>query len=304
MENYTSQELLIELQSRLMNQENTIESYKGLMYELSMINKKLEQSEAAKSNFIATIKNGIYNPFSAIIGISENISSICKDHDHADHKKIKSMASLIHIEALKLDFQLKNIFAAAEIEAGEAIPAPAKVNIHDLLNEVFQYFNLKIHERRQQFKFVNNLNPTEDESLFFITDPAKLQIIISNIVNNAIEFSKKHKKIWFTADFSNKQLKITVKDEGDGIPPDKVDEVFNRFNNLNPGMTPSHHGHGLGLSVTKALLEIINGTISFKSEKWKGSEFIIIINELSQKDHLEDFFFGGSEMFSDTEEKY
>lgn len=112
------EELLEELKKRFENNTRTIEELRNLTEELKQVNKKLEESEALKSHFISNITNEIINPFTSILGLSKTILAVKKE----DWKKVISMVSLIHTEAFNLDFQLKNIFVAAKIEAGEIFP--------------------------------------------------------------------------------------------------------------------------------------------------------------------------------------
>jgi len=302
MKNFSDQELIQELQERFAERNHALEEQKKLMKKLQAVNIKLEKSESLKSNFISNIRNEINNPFASILGISSNIIQLCKRDDKNCIGKVQSMATLIHNEAFKLDFQLKNIFTAANIEAGEVLPEIAKVEINELVTEAIDYFNMKIQQKELKLEHKNNFG--KDKEFYFKTDPAKLQLALFNLLSNAIEFSEKSGKIIITSEYTGELLKITITDEGMGISANDQQTIFDRFNQLDTGLTREHPGHGLGLSVTKALLEMINGTIDLKSKKGKGSQFTITLAEWNLDGDIDDVAFGGNELFFDAEEKF
>jgi len=302
MKNFSDQELMQELQKRFAERNHALEEQKKLMKKLKAVNIKLEKSESLKGNFISNIRNEINNPFASILGISSNIIQLCKRGDKNCIDKVQSMATLIHNEAFKLDFQLKNIFTAANIEAGEMLPEIARVEINELVAEAIDYFNMKIQQK--ELKVEHNNNFGKDSEFYFKTDPSKLQLVLINLLSNAIEFSAKSGKITITSEYTGELLKITIADQGMGISVKDQQTIFDRFNQLDTGLTREHPGHGLGLSVTKALLELINGTIDLKSKKNSGSQFTITLNEWNLDTDIDDVAFGGNELFFDAEEKF
>ena len=113
MNKLTDEELIEELRRRMTTNTRSLEELKELNEKLLEVNKKLEESEALKSHFISNITNEIINPFTSILGLSRSILAVKKEN----WKKVISMVALIHSEAFNLDFQLRNIFLAAKIEA-------------------------------------------------------------------------------------------------------------------------------------------------------------------------------------------
>ena len=301
MKTFSDQELIQELQKRFAEREHALLEQKKLMQKLQTVNKKLEKSEALKSNFISNIRNEINNPFASILGISANILQVCKREDSNCADKVSVMATLIHNEAFKLDFQLKNIFTAASIEAGEALPEIARVEVNELINEAAKYFNQKIQQKQIRIQYKKQLGQNES---YFKTDPTKLELALMNLINNAIEFSNKAGEVEINASVNNNQLKVEVIDFGIGISKNDQQVIFDRFNQLDSGLTREHSGHGLGLSVTKALLELVNGTIELTSQKGKGSRFTILLEEWNMEEDIDDVAFGGNELFFDAEEKF
>ncbi len=302
MKKFSDQELIQELQNRFVEHKYALQEQKKLMKRLQAVNAKLEKSETLKSNFISNIRNEINNPFASILGISSNILQVCKKGNKDCLTKVVSMATLIHNEAFKLDFQLKNIFAAASIEAGEALPEIAKVEINELVNEAVNYFKMKVQQKEIMIQLENHLTTTDD--FYFKTDPGKLELALMNLINNALEFSIPKSQVIIRTTSSNGCLLIDVIDQGPGISQEDQQVIFDRFNQLDTGLTREHSGHGLGLSVTKALLELINGTIQLSSQKGKGSRFTIELEEWNLDQDVDDVAFGGNELFFDAEEKF
>ncbi len=138
----TKNELINELEKEIMKNNEISKN-------LEKTNKKLKESASFKSNFISNITNEIVNPFSSILGLSKNIISVKEE----DYSKIKIMAEFIYSEAFDLDFQLKNIFAAAKIEAGEAEPEIMNVDINKLILSVLDIYKFKSDKKLLSINF-------------------------------------------------------------------------------------------------------------------------------------------------------
>lgn len=271
----TDDELVEELRNRFRTNRETIIEMQGLYNELSLVNKKLEESESLKSHFISNITNEIINPFTSILGLAKHILSVKKE----DWKTVISMVALIHSEAFNLDFQLRNIFVAAKIEAGEIYPEILNVDIKSLINNVGDSFKYEAKKKSVDIEFDTDIQATVGDTFFFKTDPEKLKLILSNLLSNAIKFSFEKQKIEIKAALKGTNLAISVIDHGTGISEDNRKKIFDRFKRVDSAINSLNRGHGLGLSINKALLDLLNGSIDIKSELGKGSAFIITIPE-------------------------
>lgn len=295
----SNQELLKELNKRL----NESEKYK-LLYEqqnqqLIEINKKLADAESLKSHFISNITNEIVNPFASILGLSKNIASA----KSIDFDKIKNMAELIHSEAFELDFQLKNIFTAARIEAGLAQPDIVKTEINQLISSLISTYKYKAEQKQLKINFVFELDKNLQNSSYFNTDPEKLKLIISNLLSNSIKYSNAASRIEIKGLIEDSRLKVIVKDYGIGIDKANLDIIFDRFKRLDTSIHSHNPGHGLGLSVSKALLDALEGTIEIASKRNIGSVFTIYIPQGEAVDS-DGFALDGNEfIFDDSEDE-
>lgn len=126
-------------------------------------------------------------------------------------------------------------------------------------------------------KGISIIFDTDLEEKVIACDPDQIERIILNLLSNAIKFTNKGGKIWVTILDYGEKLGISVKDTGIGIPRDKQDSIFSRFQQVDKSLTRRSEGSGIGLSLVKALVEKHNGRITLNSELGKGSEFIVEI---------------------------
>ncbi len=293
----SDKEIIDQLKLRLKEASGLEELVKKQREELNLANKNLSESEALKSHFISNITNEIVNPFASILGLSRNIMAV---HDK-DMDKIKNMAELIHSEAFDLDFQLKNIFTAARIEAGEASPEHLKTDINLIISSIVTAFKYKAEQKQLKINFSFELDENLKEGYYFRTDPEKLKLILSNLLSNSIKYSNAANKIEIKSWLDNDSLKISVKDYGIGIDKENLEIIFNRFKRLDSSINSANPGHGLGLSITKALLDLLDGIIEIKSKRNIGSVFTITIPQ-AKVDQADGYAIDGNEFIFDENE--
>ncbi len=287
----TDEVLIQELKKRFSEKKKAIEELQSLTEELKEVNKKLHGSEQLKSNFIANINNEIINPFASVLGLSRIILEIKEN----DWNKVKYMAKLIFIEAHNLDFQFKNIFAAAEIEAGHVYPQISNVDVIQVVQGVIDDFENDLKSKKLKVKFTHKeLN--ENGIFYFKTDTEKLRLIMSNLLSNAINFSK-GADVEIDIKSVNNSLVISVRDYGIGISDKNKKVIFDRFTRLDTGINSLNRGHGLGLSIVKAFLVLFGGEIEIESARYKGSLFTITIPEPDDLEDINEYSSEGNEIF-------
>ena len=242
------------------------------------VNKKLEEAEAMKSHFISNICNELVNPFTSILALAENILEVDKEN----WKKVFTMVALIHSEVFLLDFQLKNVFAAAKLEAGELAPEISTVDISNLIENVIESFKYAARHKGIKIEY-HPENKNADTKIFFNTDPEKLNLIISNLLSNAVKFSNQNGRIIIRAVRVFDKLMIEVQDFGQGISKENENVIFDRFKRIDSGINSVNRGHGLGLSINKAVLDILDGAITFTSKLNEGATFMVHIPESKEE---------------------
>jgi signal transduction histidine kinase len=260
--------------------------------ELKVANVKLNESEALKSHFLSNVTNEMVNPFASILGLSKSIMEI-KDTDRA-----KSMAQLIYNEAFNLDFQLKNIFAAAKVEAGQTNVEINNVDINGVINSVIDTYKHKTEQKNLTVNFEYHVSEEVGDNFVFPTDAKMFKLIISNILSNGIKFSNNLSNIEIKTAVVDEELFVSIRDYGEGISHENLERIFDRFEKGNDEINSVNEGYGLGLSITKSYLDILGGRIDLSSEEGMGTLIIISIPRLACT-VVEGMAFDGNEFLFD-----
>ena len=135
------------------------------------------------------------------------------------------------------------------------------------------------------------------KNYYYKTDSEKLKQVLCNLLNNAVKYSYKDSKVIMKLWVDDDVLHISIQDFGTGISEKNQKIIFDRFKRLDTGINSINQGHGLGLSITKALLDVLNGDIQIQSQKGEGTTFTISVPE---SQNVVDSFAGeGDDMFFD-----
>jgi len=299
MDKMSDEVLIEELKSRFDQNKKALYDLKMMTKKLEDLNKKLAESEEVKSNFLSNIRNEINNPLTAIMGVSRQMMT-----EDIGAKTAKEMAELIYKETFYLNYQLNNIFNAAEIEAGESVMSVSLVDIPSLLETIKDSFGHMAGDKGLAISIDYSGNGEGKEDLLFRTDPQKLDLILSNLLGNAIEFSNKGKtaliKVWRKGEY----LYISIEDDGEGISSELKERIYERFTQLDSGTTKKHRGHGLGLCVVKSILQMMDSRIVYSCEENKPCVFEVQIKELAQEMGADIYSEEGNEFMFDSEEKF
>lgn len=266
MKKPTDIELLEEIRQRFEFNHNALSDMRNMTRKLEVMNDKLKESEALKGQFLSNIRNEINNPLSAIMGLAGQLLERSCDPDLC-----QKIIRMIYAEAFSLDYQLQNIFLAAELEAGEAVPAYAMVDIGNVLHGCLDKLACRIAEKELR------VEKTIPDELLFLTDAQKFGNILINLLGNAVEFNVRGGHVFVDIEATQGELTLTVRDDGQGIAAADQKTIFDRFRQLETGSTKGHRGHGLGLSVCWSLAELLNGTLELESLPGKGSRFVLTL---------------------------
>jgi signal transduction histidine kinase len=292
----SDKELIEELQKRFDENKKTIQEFKDLTEELKLVNKKLEESENLKSHFISNITNEIINPFTSILGLSRSILQVKKEN----WKRVISMVAMIHSEAFNLDFQLRNIFLAAKIEAGEIYPEILNVDLKGIIKSVIDSFRSEAKKKNITFDFSFDIQPVKGDTVYFKTDPEKIKLCFANLISNAIKFSNEDSKVIMRVWKEDEKMFFKIQDFGTGISAANQKIIFDRFKRIDSGINSLNRGHGLGLSINKAVLDLLEGKIEVVSKENKGTTFTLSLPE-AKKD-IAGFSTEGNEFMFDEDE--
>jgi signal transduction histidine kinase len=220
------------------------------------------------SAFIASMSHNLRTPMIGILGFSEMLMTDLKDEE------ARAKAKMINDSGKRLMETLNTIMDLALVESGHSEIKLVVFNVIDIIKDQLRLFAETANEK--------NINLALDT--FYLNISAKLDRdiftkIIWNLLSNAIKFTEKGSvavDVWIE-DGKQKYLVIAVKDTGIGIPPDKQAHLFKPLDNMIEVMNRDYYKIGFGLTLTKKYVDMLNGTITCKSEPGEGSTFIVVL---------------------------
>ncbi|GEM_PF-2079867 len=236
-----------------------------------------EQAEAAsleKNKFLAHISHEIRTPLNAIIGFSE----LLRDSSQATSQK--DYINIIHESGSVLMALIEDIMDISRIESGMIRLQEESFNLEYVVENIAKILRLKL--KGESVIFIVDFD--ERLAADFIGDPTRISQILLNLLNNALKFTDRG-EVLLSLKAGEKSpggrsqiINVTVKDTGIGIPCDKQQIIFDAFVHADISPTRKYGGTGLGLTITKALVEKMGGAIRFSSEMGKGSEFNVTLS--------------------------
>lgn len=248
----------------------------------------------SREKLMLTISHDIRAPLSSIIGYIELLRRRHPDDRQAYYLE-NMKGSSDHILSLVndlLDFQ--------RLESGEMEIHSVPFRVSALFDEI--YMSFKPIAEAKGLRFVLNLKP-EDAGQVYLGDPIRIRQVVGNLLSNAIKFTEEGRVVLLvylqkTAP-AKYQLSVVVSDSGPGIPKDEQEKIFGEFTRLSN--TDEVEGFGLGLSITRKLISLMNGTLSLESTMGKGSDFTMALPlPLAENQSLPEAS-GGKEAFLDEE---
>lgn len=273
----SDKELLEELKRRFNENRKVVHDLQVLTKKLEKMNAKLIESESLKSNFISNIKNELNNPITSILIMAEELAN---NSANLDPKVISNISENLYIDLLTIDFNLRNIFMAAEIESGQIKVDITRINFNNFINNTISRVNYLLKKKSLDLEISYIGENLSEKEVFFKTDSEKLQIVLLNILWNAIEYSNKGSKILLSISLVDNVLHFWIKDFGFKMSTDDLDTIFGDFKHISVDLTKKDRGKSLSLNVSKAIVEILNGSITVKSnESNVGCTFTIMIPE-------------------------
>ncbi len=251
---------------------------------IQLINSRLESSteqaelmakeplaaSTAKSQFLANMSHEIRTPMNAIIGFSDLLTDEELSDDQKEYVETirNSGRALLHLITDILDF--------SRIEAGKLTIDTIDCSLQQLIKEVEHSMHLETKRKDLEFKVIAAGGLPD----MIHTDPARLRQCLNNLLNNAIKFTKKgHVFLKLSSGVANADtyIRFDVEDTGVGIPPDRLEAVFESFTQADGSTSRRFGGTGLGLAITKQLTHLMGGNISVASDLGKGSVFSLVI---------------------------
>ncbi|MDR2906262.1 MAG: HAMP domain-containing histidine kinase [Helicobacteraceae bacterium] len=244
--------ILADLSRRLNEKNVSIREMEFMTKKLLALNEQAREAESIKSKFLSLIKNEFNNPMSSLLNLA---SALVKCTEQEQFERITRM---LNGELLRLDFQLKNIFATTEIEEGQIGSHYSYISFKAVFEDVTSSLKYAIEDKNLSVEVLHC------DTDVFASDASKIYLILLNLLSNACEYSHCDSKIGAYLRKDDKFIYLYVEDAGEGINVKHAMEIYDRFAKFISKNRRSS-GLGLGLSVVRGLTESLDGEVSFKS---------------------------------------
>jgi len=241
---------------------------KKMLEELIVAKEKAEESDRLKSAFLANISHEIRTPMNGILGFSELLKE-----PHLSGEEMSEFIELIQKSGHRMLNLINDLIDISCIDAEETKVEIREIPLNDLMRDIHTFFKPDARSKELRLTFTTGLS--DNESLIK-TDSGKLTRVLTNLINNALKFTMKG-GVDFGYSRKENTLEFYVIDSGIGIPVEMQDKVFDRFHQVDNSLTRGYEGAGLGLSISKALIKILGGTIHVESIDGAGTTFSFTI---------------------------
>ncbi|MFW6203277.1 MAG: PAS domain-containing sensor histidine kinase [Marinilabilia sp.] len=240
---------------------------------------RLKESEAhlrelneTKDKIFSIIAHDLKSPFQSIIGFATLLNQGLEGYSSLEIKKMASQISDVSEKTYKL---LEDLLTWSKSQLGQLTPKPVKTNVRDLVSKAFD--PLKAQAEKKDIKLINE----SDGELFFKADRDMLEFVVRNLVHNGVKFTTPGGKVRCYTTAGDDTISLHVEDTGIGIQPAKQREIFSLSGNLSTSGTSEEAGTGLGLMLSREMVEANQGTINVESEPGEGSCFTITLPKSS-----------------------
>jgi len=243
--------------------------------ELKVAYKKLEiavqkakESDKLKSAFLANMSHEIRTPMNGIMGFTDLLKK-----PELSGERQQEFINIIQESGERMLNIIDELVDIAKIEAGQEEIHKSEFLLNEILTNLHAFFSNESSNKGITFTINKNIN---DSASVIITDKTKLNQILTNLIKNAIKYTDKGTiELGYTINYN--MVEFYVKDTGIGIPTNQQKQIFERFRQADLTTSREYEGGGLGLSISKAYVEMLGGKIWLTSEEGKGSTFFFTI---------------------------
>jgi signal transduction histidine kinase/DNA-binding response OmpR family regulator len=229
----------------------------------------------SKSAFLASMSHEMRTPMNAIIGMV-SIGKSASDVVRKDYAFEKIQAASVHLLGV-----INDVLDNSKIESGKLELSPEEFVFDEMLRRVFNVIDSRIAEKEQSFSVrVDDAIPA-----VLVCDDQRLAQVVVNLLSNAVKFTPRQGSIRLNVSLAAEEngictLQFDISDNGIGLGPDEQERIFNSFEQAESSTTRKYGGSGLGLSISRNLIELMDGEIWVRSEKGKGSTFSFTVRAL------------------------
>jgi signal transduction histidine kinase/ligand-binding sensor domain-containing protein/DNA-binding response OmpR family regulator len=234
-------------------------------YEMSKFEAaKLHEVDELKSRFFANISHEFRTPLTLILG------PIKRMRDASDDEQAREDLGLVHRNATRLLELVNQLLDLSRLESGNMKLQAAPENIIPLLKGLLQSFCSYAERKNISMAFTSSA-----ENIVVYFDREKLQKIITNILSNAFKFTPQGGRVELSVTQGARFVSVRISDTGIGIPAGEIPRIFDRFYQVDGSHAGKQEGTGIGLSLTRELVELHKGTITVESEEGRGTAFTV-----------------------------
>ncbi|HET6559551.1 MAG TPA: ATP-binding protein, partial [Prolixibacteraceae bacterium] len=243
--------------------------------ELIMAKEKADESDRLKSSFLANMSHEVRTPLNSILGFSTLLADKDFNKEQRDefiHHIIKNGNNLLTI--------INDIMDISKIESGEIKINKSPVKARKLIRRIKEQFSYEAEAKDLELKL--NFPGSDDDHVIY-ADNERLNQVFCNLISNAMKFTPEgHIEIGYQP--KDNEVEFFVKDTGIGISPEFHEKIFERFRQVETEKTRKYGGNGLGLAITKNLIELMDGKIWLQSEPGEGTAFYFTLPVYSLED--------------------
>jgi signal transduction histidine kinase len=232
--------------------------------------------EQLKDEFVATASHELRSPLTSVRGFAE---LLMLQRDQMTDEQVENVEIILD-GTTHLVQVLNNLLDLARSDAGRLKVDPEPCQVSPLIEDVVKLMRPRIEEKGHDL--VVDVDPQLPRVL---AEPARFKQVLGNLLTNASEYTGTGGRIEVTARAVGDEIEVAVRDNGPGIAPDKLEEIFGRFNRLDAGESQSITGSGLGLAISKSLVELHGGAIGVESKLGRGSTFRFVLPAVQRNGH-------------------
>ena len=247
---------------------------KKMIEDLVIAKEKAEESDRLKSAFLANMSHEIRTPMNGILGFTNILSNT--DIDNSERQKY---TAIINKSGKRLMNTINDLIDISKIEAGQMELVKTETSINKMFDELYDVFS---HEAADKELSLTPLPTSSNTEATVLTDNSKLYGILTNLINNALKYTDKG-SISFGYTFKDDFIEFYVKDTGIGVPKNRQQAIFNRFEQADIADKRAFQGSGLGLAISKAYVKMLGGKIWLESEEGVGSTFYFTLPYNTEK---------------------
>lgn len=241
---------------------------------LTVAQQKAKKADRLKSTFLANMSHEIRTPLTSILGFAEalqdQIDTLDTNSHSTDLSPLSQFTTLIEKGGHRLLNTLNSLINLSKLEAEEM---GVSLQTIDLDKEVREMVNM--HESEAESAGIELRLDLKDAPIRGIADPRGVRIVLQNVLSNAIKYTEEGGWIEVRLREQHEHVSLEIEDCGIGMDPERVPELFEAFRQESTGTSRSYEGAGLGLTVTKRLVDLMEGSIEVDSEKGSGTQFIV-----------------------------